>query len=84
MLVRRDQFRASQAMQKRALENPKIEIMRNTEALEAVGDDFLTGVKVKNNQTNEESLVEASGLFYAIGHTPNTKFLEGQLTTDDV
>lgn len=84
MLVRRDQFRASQAMQKRALENPKIEIMRNTEALEAVGDDFLTGVKVKNNQTNEESLVEASGLFYAIGHTPNTRFLEGQLTTDDV
>lgn len=60
MLVRRDQFRASQAMQKRALENPKIEIMRNTEALEAVGENLLTGVKVKNNTTNEETLVEAA------------------------
>lgn len=83
MLVRRDQFRASQAMQKRALENPKIEIMRNTEALEAVGETLLTGVKVKNNQTGEESLVEAAWLFYAIGHTPNTRFLEGQVATDE-
>ena len=47
-------------MQKRALENPKIEIMRNTEALEAVGENLLTGVKVKNNITNEETLVEAA------------------------
>lgn len=83
MLVRRNQFRASQAMQKRALDNPKIEIMRNTEALEAVGENLLTGVKVKNNQTWEESLVEAAWLFYAIGHTPNTRFLEGQVATDE-
>jgi thioredoxin reductase (NADPH) len=60
MLVRRDVFRASQAMQKRALENPKIEIMWNTEALEAVGENLLTGVKVKNNKTNQESLIEAA------------------------
>ncbi|AHB40999.1 hypothetical protein P148_SR1C00001G0192 [candidate division SR1 bacterium RAAC1_SR1_1] len=84
ILVRRDQFRASQAMQKRALENPKIEIMRNTEALEAVGENLLTGVKVKNNTTNQESLIEAAGLFYAIGHKPNTAFLEGQVATDDM
>lgn len=83
MLVRRDQFRASQAMQKRAVENPKIEIMRNTQALEAVGENLLTGVKVKNNQTWSESLVEAAWLFYAIGHTPNTRFLEGQVATDE-
>lgn len=84
ILVRRDQFRASQAMQKRALENPKIEIMRNTEALEAVGENLLTGVKVKNNKTNQESLIEAAWLFYAIGHKPNTAFLEGQVATDDM
>ncbi len=84
MLVRRDVFRASQAMQKRALENPKIEIMWNTEALEAVGENLLTGVKVKNNKTNQESLIEAAWLFYAIGHKPNTIFLEGQVATDDM
>lgn len=84
ILVRRDQFRASQAMQKRALENPKIEIMRNTEALEAVGENLLTGVKVKNNKTNQETLIEVAGLFYAIGHKPNTAFLANQVTTDDM
>lgn len=84
MLVRRDEFRASQAMQKRAIDNPKIEIMRNTEALEALWENLLTGVKVKNNKTNEESLIEVAGLFYAIGHKPNTLFLEGQIKIDDM
>jgi thioredoxin reductase (NADPH) len=70
-------------MQKRALENPKIEIMWNTEVLEAVGENLLTWVKVKNNKTNEESLIEAAGLFYAIGHKPNTAFLEGQVAVDE-
>ncbi len=84
MLVRRDVFRASKAMQTRALNNPKIEILRNTEALEAVGENLLTGVKVKNNQTGEESLVECAGLFYAIGHKPNTSFLAGQVSLDDM
>lgn len=84
ILVRRDVFRASIAMQQRAKANPKIEIMRNTEALEAVGDQFLTGLKVVNNVSKEESVIECAGLFYAIGHTPNTAFLEGQVETDDV
>lgn len=83
MLVRRDVFRASKAMQARVLNNPKIRVMWNTVALEAVGTKFLEGVRVKNTESGEEQTVEASGLFYAIGHTPNTGFLEGQLRTDD-
>lgn len=83
VLVRKDTLRASKAMQERALNNPKITFMRNTEAQEALGDKFLTGVSVFNNKTGEKSLIECSGLFYAIGHQPNTAFLNGQLELDE-
>ena len=83
VLVRRDALRASKAMQERALNNPKITFMRNTEAEEAIGDKFLTGVSVINNKTGEKSKIECSGLFYAIGHQPNTSFLNGQLELDE-
>jgi len=83
VLVRRDTLRASKAMQERALNNPKITFMRNTEAEEAHGDKLLTGVSVINNKTGEKSLIECSGLFYAIGHQPNTSFLNGQLELDE-
>ncbi len=83
MLHRRDELRASKAMQKRVLENPKIEVVWNTVAVEAVGGEFLTAVKTRNTRTNDQGTIEASGLFYAIGHEPNTAFLEGQLETDD-
>lgn len=83
VLVRRDALRASKAMQERALNNPKITFMRNTEAEEAIGDKLLTGVSVINNKTGEKSLIECSGLFYAIGHQPNTSFLNGQLELDE-
>jgi len=83
LLVRRDALRASKAMQDRTKANPKIEIHWNTEALEAVGEKVLSGVKVKSNKTGAETVIEASGLFYAIGHEPNTKFLEGQVKTDE-
>lgn len=67
VLVRTDTLRASEVMQQRAKANEKIEFMRFTEALEAIGDDNqLTGLKIINNQTKEESLLECSGLFYAI------------------
>lgn len=83
VIVRRDILRASEVMQQRAKSNKKIEFMRHTEAIEAVGDDNqLTGLKVINNQTQEESIIECSGLFYAIGHKPNTDFLDGQITLD--
>ncbi|MFP4378020.1 MAG: thioredoxin-disulfide reductase, partial [Spirochaetales bacterium] len=83
ILVRRDVFRASKAMQERVIKNPKIEILWNTEAMEAVGEQTLTGIRARNNKTGEETLIPAGGLFYAIGHTPNTEFLAGQLETDD-
>ena len=57
--------------------------MWHTEALEAVGDTMLEQLRVVNNQTKEEQLIDAKGLFYAVGHTPNTQFLNGAITTDD-
>ncbi len=83
MLVRRDVFRASKAMQHRVFNDPKITVLWNTEAEEAIGEAALTGVRVRNNKTGEEQVLEANGLFYAVGHTPNTGFLESQLTTDE-
>jgi thioredoxin reductase (NADPH) len=83
MLVRRAEFRASKAMQEKALNNPKIEVMWNTVPVEAIGEDLLTGVKVKDAKTGEETVVEAAGLFYAVGHTPNTKFIDNQLELDE-
>jgi len=84
MLVRRDELRASKAMQKRVFDNPKIEIMWNHNATEVTGDGkLLTHVKVRNNKSGEEQTLEAGGLFYAIGHKPNTDFLGGQLSMDE-
>ncbi len=83
IVVRRDVFRASKAMQERTLNNNKIEILWNSNVLEAIGDKFLTKLKVKNNKTNAESDIECGGLFYAIGHTPNTEFLNNQLQLDE-
>ncbi len=84
MLVRRDELRASKAMQQRVFDNNKIEIMWNHNATEVTGDGkLLTNVKVRNNKTGEEQTLEAGGLFYAIGHQPNTEFLNGQVETDD-
>lgn len=84
MLVRRDELRASKAMQKRVFDHEKITIRWNTVAVEALGEKLLTGVRVREKVSGEEQELEAAGLFYAIGHTPNTQFLGGQLETDDV
>ncbi len=83
MLVRRDVMRASQTMQQRVASNPKIEILRETEAVGVIGEQFLTGVEVIDKTTRTRRVLPASGLFYAVGHAPNTAFLEGQLETDD-
>jgi len=85
VVVRRDQLRASKVMQDRLLKNPKIELVWNTVPLEAVGNSsngLLTGVKVKNVNTGETQLIEVAGLFYAIGHVPNTQFLNNQVKLD--
>ena len=85
MLVRRDELRASKVMGQRVRENPKIEIHWNTEVAEVLGgdDSGMTGARVKDTQTGDEREIDAVGLFVAIGHRPNTKFLGGQLATDD-
>jgi len=83
MIVRRDVLRASKVMQERAKNNLKIEIMFNTIPLEVLGDKSVTGLKIKNALTNVETTLDVGGLFYAIGHLPNTGFLEGQLELDE-
>ena len=83
LIVRRDVLRASKAMQERAKSNPKIEILFNTLPLEVLGDKSVSGLKVKNALTNAETTMLVGGLFYAIGHLPNTAFLEGQLELDE-
>jgi len=80
---RRDKLRASQIMQKRLLENPKVEMIWDSVADEAVGDKALTGVRVRNLKTGHSHVVHAGGLFYAIGHEPNTTFLERQVQLDE-
>lgn len=82
ILVRKEEFRASKPMQNRALDNPKIKVLWNTEAKELIGEERLTGVRVINNQTNEETEILADGFFVSIGHKPNTKIFEGILELD--
>lgn len=82
LLVRRDELRASKIMQKRVLENQKIEVMWNTEAVELLGEDKVEGVKVKNNQTGEELTLDVEGYFAAIGHKPNTDLFRDTLELD--
>jgi thioredoxin reductase (NADPH) len=85
LLVRRDALRASKIMQQRALENPKIEIHWNTELEEVLGTEEggVTGALVKDNKTGQLRELPVSGVFLAIGHTPNTGFLGGQVKTTD-
>jgi thioredoxin reductase (NADPH) len=83
LIVRRDVLRAAKVMQDRVQNNPKIEILFNTIPLEVLGDKSLTGLKIKDVTTNAQSVLNIGGLFYAIGHLPNTAFLEGQLELDE-
>ena len=82
---RRGEFRASKVMQDRVLENPKIEVVWHHEVDEVLGDEEqgVTGVRVKHVETGETTDLDAAGMFLAIGHRPNTKFLGGQLERDD-
>ncbi len=83
VLVRKDILKASKAMQDKVMSNPKIKIMRNTEVQEAMWWDFLEKLRVVNNKTSVTSEIECKGLFYAIGHKPNTDFLDGQVAIDE-
>ncbi len=83
VIVRRDELRASKVMQERAKSNSKIDFLRNTEVKEILWDDVMTWLKIFNNKTNEESVLEVKWLFYAIWHKPNTDFLDWQLELDE-
>ncbi|MBT3184513.1 MAG: thioredoxin-disulfide reductase [Nitrospina sp.] len=83
LVHRRDELRASKIMRERALKNPKLEIIWDTVLEDAIGADYLTGARLKNVKTQEEREIEVAGLFYAIGHTPNTSIFNGQLDLDD-
>ncbi|MDP3899961.1 MAG: thioredoxin-disulfide reductase [bacterium] len=83
IIYRKDKFPASEIMKKRTLENDKIEVLWNSEVIEYLGEEKLTGVRIKNNQTNAEKNLEINALFFAIGHIPNTEIFRGQITLDD-
>jgi thioredoxin reductase (NADPH) len=83
VIHRREELRASKIMQERAKKNPKIEFLWNTEVSEILGDGKkVTGVKLKNIKTSEETDFVCEGVFLAIGHIPNTKFLSEKLDMD--
>ena len=84
MLVRGEKMRASKAMQQRVLSNPKITVHWNSEPVDVFGNGHMEGVKIRNTKTGEESALHVKGLFYAIGHKPNTSLFQGQLELDDV
>ncbi len=79
---RRDEFRASKIMAQRAIDHPKIEVLWNTTPEAVLGDDLVTGLRVKNVLTGEESVLPVEGFFLAIGHDPNTKIFQDQLDLD--
>ena len=84
LIHRRDELRASKIMQDRARNNEKIIFRYNEEVIEVLGDTKVSGLKLRNTVSGEESLLDVTGLFVAIGHTPNTSLFEGVLDTDEM
>ena len=80
---RRDELRASKIMQERAFENPKIEFLWNSVITEILGDTKVSGVTLRDTVTGDESELDVSGLFVAIGHEPNSSLFKGQLELED-
>jgi thioredoxin reductase (NADPH) len=83
MLVRSDKMRASKAMQHRVHNTPNIEVRYNTETLEVLGHETVSGVRVKNSATGAIDEIPAQGFFVAIGHKPNTDIFKGQIDMDE-
>ena len=82
LLVRSDQLRASAAMADRVQANPQITVHWNTQVLDVTGDEWLNGLKLLRSDSGLEEHLPVSGMFYAIGHTPNTDILHHQLDCD--
>jgi thioredoxin reductase (NADPH) len=82
VIHRRGELRASKIMQDRAKANPKIKFLWHSQVVEAVGDQKLTALRIRNVKTGEEHLLPVGGLFVAIGHDPRSELFAGQLATD--
>ena len=83
VIHRRAKLRASKIMQERAFKNNKIEFVWDSEIVDVIGENSVTGIKIKNIKTNQVSDMEVQGLFVAIGHKPNTDFLKGQIDLNE-
>ena len=83
MVHRRDTLRASKVMQQRAFSNDKIRFEWDSEVVEAIGTDRLSGVRLRNRVTGEEKVLDATGLFVAVGHDPRSELVRGQVDLDD-
>jgi len=83
MIVRRDEFRASKAMEKRVKNMENIEIMYNTDTVEVLGEQGVEGAVFKNNKTGEETTLKITGFFVAIGHKPNTAIFKDYIDMED-
>lgn len=83
LVHRRDKLRASKIMQQRALNHPKIEILWNSEITKVEGDSVVRSVTITNHQSGQETEHAAAGVFFAVGHTPNTAFLKGKVDLHD-
>lgn len=83
IIHRRDKLRASQVMQERAFDNPKIQFHFNSELVNIKGNQKVQEVEIINNKTNEKKAMKIGGVFVAIGHTPNTETFKGQIETDE-
>lgn len=83
IIHRRDQLRAQEVLQQQAKSKENIKFIFNAEVAEILGEQKVTGLKIKNNQTNEISEIETDGVFVAIGHKPATDFLKGQIDLDE-
>ena len=85
LVHRRNELRASKVMAARALNHEKIEPVWDSEITEILGEseDKVSGVRLKNNKTNDESVIDCAGVFIAIGHVPNTQIFQGQIDMDE-
>ena len=83
IIHRREELRSSKIMAERAKNNPKIEFMFNTQIVDVLGEDKMSGLKLKNTKTGEESVKDFTGLFVAIGHLPRSELVKGQVVTNN-
>ncbi|MCP3973291.1 MAG: FAD-dependent oxidoreductase, partial [bacterium] len=83
VIHRRDEFRASKIMAERVIDHAKIEVIWDSVAEEILGESSVTGIRVRNRNTDEVNDLAIDGVFMAIGHDPNTKIFEGQIDLDD-